>query len=47
MAVDIVKVIKITGTAMSVAGMLLTSWAGGKENTKTLENLVNAHFANK
>ena len=47
MAVDIVKVVKIAGTAMSVAGMLLTSWAGGKENTKTLETLVNAHFTNK
>ena len=47
MTVNIVKVAKITGTAMSIAGMLITSWAGGKENTKTLENLVNAHFANK
>lgn len=47
MAVDIVKAAKITGTVMSVAGMLISSWAGGKENAKTLENLVNAHFANK
>lgn len=47
MAVNVVKVVKIAGTVMSVAGMLASSWAGGKENAKTLENLVNAHFANK
>lgn len=47
MAIDVVRAAKIAGTVMSVAGMLVSSWAGGKENTKTLENLVNQHFANK
>lgn len=47
MAIDTVKVIKIAGTVLSVAGMLATGWAGTKENTKTLEKLVNDHFADK
>lgn len=47
MAIDVVKVVKIAGTVMSVAGMLASGWAGSKENAKTLEKLVNDHFANK
>lgn len=47
MAIDVVKAVKIAGTVMSVAGMLASSWAGGKENTKTIEKLVNEHFEKK
>ena len=47
MTVNVVKVVKIAGTVMSVAGMIASSWAGSKQADKTLENLVNAHFANK
>ena len=47
MAVDVIKVVKIAGTVLSVAGMVASNWAGGKEASKTLEKLVNEHFANK
>lgn len=44
MKFDIVKVVKIAGMALSVAGMIATGWAGSKENAKTLEALVNDRF---
>lgn len=47
MAVDVIKVVKIAGTVLSVAGMVASSWAGSKESNRTLEKLVNDHFANK
>lgn len=47
MAIDVVKAVKIAGTVMSVAGMLASGWAGNKENTRTLEQLVNAKLNNK
>jgi hypothetical protein len=45
--IDVVKVVKIAATVMSVAGMLASGWAGSKENEKTLEKLVKEHFATK
>jgi hypothetical protein len=45
--IDVVKVVKIAATVMSVAGMLASGWAGSKENEKTLEKLVKDHFANE
>lgn len=45
--VDVVKVVKIAATALSVAGMLASNWAGNKENEKTLEKLVKEHFETK
>ena len=44
MKLDIVKIVKLAGMALSVAGMIATGWAGSKENKKVLEELVNNHF---
>lgn len=47
MKIDTVKVVKITGTVMGIAGTLLTSWASKQETNKILETLVNQKFASK
>lgn len=44
MKVDIVKIVKITSMVASVAGMIGSSWATGKENKAILENLAKEHF---
>ena len=44
MKIDIIKVVKIAGMALSFAGMIASGWAGSKENEKTLEALVNNRF---
>lgn len=36
----VVKVVKIAGMVCSVAGTLMTTWAGGKENTQIIEKMV-------
>lgn len=37
---DVVKVAKIGGLLLSVGGMVISSWVGGKENEQTLQKLV-------
>lgn len=37
----LVKIAKIGGLVLSVAGTVVAGWAGRKENDKTLEKLVN------
>lgn len=44
MNIDVVKIVKIAGLVLSVAGTIATGWAGSKENEKTLEKLVKDHF---
>lgn len=44
MKIDVVKVVKVAGTVMSVAGMLASGWAGDKMTKVTLEKLVNEHL---
>lgn len=47
MKLDVIKIVKVAGTLLSVAGMLASGWAGTKENEKTLEKLVADHFKNQ
>lgn len=47
MKVDVVKVVKIASMVASVAGMIGSSWANGKENKNILENLAKEHFENQ
>lgn len=42
--IDTVKVVKIVGVVLGIAGTLATGWAGSKENTKTIEKLVEDHL---
>lgn len=42
---NVVKVVKVAGTVMSVAGMIATGWAGDKMTKATLEKLVNEHLS--
>ena len=42
--IDVIKVVKIVGTVLSIGGSLASKWAGGKENHKILEKLANDHF---
>ena len=44
MKINVVKVVKVAGTVMSVAGMLASGWAGDKMTKVTLEKLVNEHL---
>lgn len=44
MNIDVVKIVKIAGLVLSVAGTIATGWAGSKENEKTIEKLVSDHF---
>ena len=37
-----VKIVKITGTLLSVAGMIATQWAGDKQVNTTIEKIVDA-----
>lgn len=37
---DLVKVVKVVGLVMTIGGTVASSWAGDKENTRTLEKLV-------
>lgn len=46
MKIDVVKVVKVIGMALSVAGMIATGWAGDKSNVRTLEKLVDERFKN-
>lgn len=45
--IDWVKVAKGAGAVLSIAGTLLSGWAGTKENTRTIEKMVNDHFEKK
>lgn len=47
MGINWIKVAKIGGTALSVAGMILGTWADGKTNTSTLVKLFNEHVSKK
>lgn len=47
MNIDVVKIVKILGLAFTVAGTVASAWAGGEENKKVLEKLVNEQFKNK
>lgn len=38
--INIVKIAKIGGMALSVGGMLISSWVGSKEQEQTLAKLV-------
>lgn len=38
--VDLVKVIKWVGLGLTVGGTIASSWSNDKENTRTLEKLV-------
>lgn len=42
--IDVVKLAKIAGMILTVAGTVVTGWVGTKENEKTLEKLVEDHF---
>lgn len=47
MKLDLVKVIKIGSTVCSLIGMIGSSWANGKETTRTIEHMVNSKFTQK
>ena len=47
MKLDVVKVIKIVSTACSLIGMIGSTWANGKETTRTIETMVNKQFEQK
>ena len=40
MKIDVVKVVKVTGMILTIAGTLASGWVGTKENEKVLEKLV-------
>lgn len=44
---DVVKVVKVAGMVLSVAGTVATGWAGSKENKRTIEEMVVKHLENK
>lgn len=37
---NVVKIVKIGGLILNIAGTIATGWAGSKENEKVLEKLV-------
>ena len=39
---NVVKIVKIAGTLLSVAGMIATQWAGDKQVNSTIEKIVDA-----
>lgn len=39
---NVVKIVKIAGTLLSVAGMIATAWAGDKQMNTTIEKIVDA-----
>ena len=45
--IDVVKVVKIAGTAMTVVGTLMSGWAGNKETTQTIKHMVEEQLKNK
>lgn len=47
MNIDVTKILKIAGLVMSIVGTIATSVASSRENSKTLEKLVNDHFENQ
>ena len=38
--IDVVKVAEIGGLALSVIGTIVSAWAGGKKNERTIAKLV-------
>ena len=44
MKIDVIKIVKIAGLVLSVAGTVATGWAGSKENERTLGKLVEDRF---
>lgn len=47
MKIDKVLVVKIAGMAMTVGGMLASSWSGKKEQDRTLEETAKKYFENQ
>ena len=39
---NVVKIVKIAGTVLSVAGMIAAAWAGDKQTNATIEKIVDA-----
>ena len=39
---NVVKIVKISGTVLSVAGMIVSAWAGDKQMNTTIEKIVDA-----
>lgn len=39
---NVVKIVKIAGTVLSVAGMIASAWAGDKQTNTTIEKIVDA-----
>ena len=39
---NVVKIVKIAGTMLSVAGMIASAWAGDKQTNATIEKIVDA-----
>ena len=47
MKLDVVKIVKVIGFAMSIGGSIAGSWVSKKENNKILEELVKKHHKSK
>ena len=43
--IDVVKVVKWVGLALTVGGTVASSWSSDKENAKTLEKLVDERLS--
>ena len=41
---NVVKIVKIAGTLLRVAGMIATQWDGDKQVNTTIEKLVDANI---
>ena len=39
---NVIKIVKIAGTMLSVAGMIASAWAGDKQTDATIEKIVDA-----
>ena len=39
---NVIKIVKIAGTMLSVAGMIASAWAGDKQTNATIEKIVDA-----
>ena len=39
---NVIKIVKIAGTMLSVAGMIASAWAGHKQTNATIEKIVDA-----
>ena len=39
---NVIKIVKIAGTVLSVAGMIASAWAEDKQTNATIEKIVDA-----